>query len=262
MMICPICHHVLMRELNSYTCIHKHSFDIAKSGYVNLWPGNHKGSGDDKEMVKARTLFLNTGHYQLFQQTLIDLTTNLKPSVLADVGCGEGYYTNALENCLDACDVYGFDVSKSALQHASRQNSRIHYIIASLSDLPLSDESVDVITDVFAPVDAQSFHRVLKQDGFLIKVGPGRQHLLEMKQVLYDKVYENDDAVAEYDGFAHAKRIVKTQQIELTSNLEIRSLFQMTPYYWKSPKQSAGKLKAMDDLPLTTQFCFDIYKRK
>ena len=262
MMICPICHHVLMREMNSYTCIHKHSFDIAKSGYVNLWPGNHKGSGDDKEMVKARTMFLNTGHYQLFQKTLIDLVKRANPSVLADVGCGEGYYTNALKQSLEACEVYGFDVSKSALQHASRQNAKIHYIIASLADLPLSNESVDVITDVFAPVDAKSFHRVLKPGGQLIKAGPGRQHLLEMKQVLYEKVYENDDAIIAYDGFEHVERIVKTQQSELTSNPEIQSLFQMTPYYWKSPKQTADVLKAMELLTVQTQFCFDVYKRK
>lgn len=262
MLICPICHHVLMQERNSYICIQRHCFDIAKSGYVNLRPGNHKGSGDDREMVQARTFFLNTGHYQLFQQTLIDLVKSAEPSVLADVGCGEGYYTDAMAHAFSNCEVYGFDVSKSALQHASKQNSKIHYILASLANLPLSDESVDIITDVFAPVDAKSFYRALKPGGTLIKAGPGKAHLLEMKQVLYDKVYENDDIIQEYEGFHHEERILKSQRIELSSKQEIQALFQMTPYYWKSPKKTAAILNALDNLSVQTQFCFDRYKRK
>lgn len=39
---CPLCHQPLSREKNSYICPQRHQFDMAKEGYVNLLPVQHK----------------------------------------------------------------------------------------------------------------------------------------------------------------------------------------------------------------------------
>lgn len=41
---CPLCHASLMRSDKSYRCPQGHQFDMAKEGYVNLLPVQHKRS--------------------------------------------------------------------------------------------------------------------------------------------------------------------------------------------------------------------------
>ena len=62
---CPVCKGKLKREGNALHCEKNHSFDFSRSGYVNLLQSNKMHSkmpGDNKEMVAARTRFLNAGY--------------------------------------------------------------------------------------------------------------------------------------------------------------------------------------------------------
>src|SRR5690554_7060145 len=55
------------RRSSDLICPNRHSFDIARQGYVNLLPVQQKRSrhpGDSKAMVVARSRFLNSGIYQ------------------------------------------------------------------------------------------------------------------------------------------------------------------------------------------------------
>ena len=71
---CPLCHQPLSREKNSYICPQRHQFDMAKEGYVNLLPVQHKRSrdpGDSAEMIQARRAFLDAGHYQPLRDAIV-----------------------------------------------------------------------------------------------------------------------------------------------------------------------------------------------
>lgn len=47
---CPVCREPLQRQEKQYRCKSGHSFDIARSGYVNLLLDNGRGRhGDDKD---------------------------------------------------------------------------------------------------------------------------------------------------------------------------------------------------------------------
>ena len=92
---CPLCGKALMRDNRTYRCPSGHSFDIAKEGYVNLLPANRQHSdspGDDREMVRSRTLFLDGGWYAPLRETLCDMVSaaTAENAVLLDAGCGEG----------------------------------------------------------------------------------------------------------------------------------------------------------------------------
>ena len=69
-MICPNCKQKLQKIDNSYKCINNHSFDISKQGYVNLLL-NTSNSGDNKEMINARSIFLQKGYYSLFGRQMV-----------------------------------------------------------------------------------------------------------------------------------------------------------------------------------------------
>ena len=64
--ICPVCGEKLEISGKSYICTKRHTFDMAKSGYVNLLPTNNSGTvhGDNKLMLRARREFLEKGYYK------------------------------------------------------------------------------------------------------------------------------------------------------------------------------------------------------
>ena len=73
---CPLCHARLTRSDKSFICPQGHQFDMAKEGYVNLLPVQHKRSrdpGDSAEMMQARRAFLDAGHYQPLRDTVASI---------------------------------------------------------------------------------------------------------------------------------------------------------------------------------------------
>ena len=70
---CPVCAGALEKRAGAYLCPKNHSFDIAKSGYVNLLLNSSQGHhGDDKLMVRARRDFLDKGYYDRFIAAVAD----------------------------------------------------------------------------------------------------------------------------------------------------------------------------------------------
>ena len=101
--LCPICGDVLVQQDRSFVCSHRHSFDIARQGSVNLLAGKPPAVGDNREMIAARRRFLGGGHYAPFCQTIVEIATaHAKGGMLLDAGCGEGYYTEALAKHFEA----------------------------------------------------------------------------------------------------------------------------------------------------------------
>ena len=92
---CPICSEPLGREGNSLVCPNRHSFDIARQGYVNLLTVQQKHSldpGDTRQQVLARREFLEAGYYAPISDALnhAALRCHAQGEIL-DIGCGEGY---------------------------------------------------------------------------------------------------------------------------------------------------------------------------
>lgn len=260
MLICPKCKSQLSKSEKTYHCIHGHSYDIAKSGYVNLVLGNQKVSGDSQEMVKARTLFLELGYYQPLLDALVGLVEVLKPTKVVDAGCGEGYYTKQIHSALEGSEMIGFDLSKFAVHEASKKDKKTTYAISSIFDMPIGDKSVDLLLNIFAPTPVDEFKRILRGNGHLIKVGPAPEHLMELKEVLYDNVYENEveflhDANLE---LVESKKVISKVRIDDTS--VINALFMMTPYYWKTSKEAAERLNELAELTVTIAFTMDVYQ--
>lgn len=233
-----------------------HSFDLARSGYVNLYRSNHPGHGDNKTMVQARTRFLESGAYGFLRERLREFTEMYRPETLADLACGEGYYTRQLA----APDKCGIDLSKDALNHAAKADKKTRYLLASIFSLPLEDEAVDFVLTCFAPFAKDEIERVLKPGGHFLFVTPGEDHLLEMKQVLYEHPYRNRRK--ELD--THLRKIhEETIQSTFTpSEEERKALFLMTPYAYKTGTGGEQRLFAERDLTITAQFVIRIYEKE
>lgn len=137
-----------------------HCFDRARSGYVNLLLANRmhaKLPGDNREMVAARSRFLEGGYYAPLQNALCEQVLAFLPQmqapVLLDSGCGEGYYTaavaHAVHQAAPGASVLGADISKAALSAAAKRTKEAAFAVASAFALPVPDDSVDILTSVF-----------------------------------------------------------------------------------------------------------------
>ena len=65
-LLCPICGETLINDDRRWVCPRRHSFDIARQGYVNLLAVQQKHSlhpGDTRQQVLARRSFLDGGFY-------------------------------------------------------------------------------------------------------------------------------------------------------------------------------------------------------
>lgn len=268
--ICPVCGEDLSECKTDFFCQNNHHFDKAKSGYVNLLLPNRKNSkipGDNKLMVNARSSFLEKGYYlpladEICHLSSLFLKNNPYPNIL-DAGCGEGYYTQHVYEALKQVskpNILGIDISKFALNKAAKRSKEISYAVGSIFHLPVANQSCDLLLNLFAPYCKDEFLRVLKADGFLFMIIPGTKHLWELKQAIYNSPYQNEVKDYTLDGF----RLVEVQKINtsifLSCNEDIKNLFTMTPYYYKTSVESMEKLQNLSSLKTKIEFEILVYQ--
>lgn len=258
MLICPVCGNNLIKNERAYICEKNHSFDMAKEGYVNLLAGKHKAGeliGDNRDMARARRTFLEKGYYDFLADELCKyINENDK---LLDISCGEGYYTDYMRRKTGA-DVSGFDISKEMIRLAAKKYKEVNFFVANIARIPVQSESIDVAVQICAPFSEKEFARILKKDGILLSVVPGKRHLWGLKEILYENPYENNEDSAEYDCLKKVDSVTINAKVTLSGQEEIMSLFAMTPYYYKTSEKDRQKLENTDSL--TTELEFVIRK--
>ena len=275
LLICPCCKNILTRVDNSFKCINKHSFDIATKGYVNLLLANQKHSldpGDSKDSILSRKAFFMHDYYHLLKKTIKETIIkyiNKESFNFIDLACGEGYYTNYIHKELSnnyKINTIGVDISKQAIIEAcnkKRQDNlnNINYVIANLFNLPFIDNYFDIALNCFAPIDENEFNRILKSKGLFLRILPDKDHLLGLKEILYENVILNQMKELNLKGFSLIDTIYVKDNIHLKNKEEIQELFKMTPYYYKSPKKGKDKLNLINELDTIISFVILVYQK-
>ena len=262
-LICPICGKPLQRYEREYRCEDRHSFDIARQGYVNLLTVQQKRSlhpGDTREQVLSRRAFLEEGFYAPIAQTLRDTARELGvQGPILDIGCGEGYYSSALASALDA-ELTGLDISKEAVRCAAAKYKNALWICATAAHLPLADRSAGIVTSLFALTMPEEFRRVLKEDGLYFQVLAAQDHLLGLKNIIYPELkLKEKDSVPELPGFA----LVRSVPIRFSFTVrgqQVQNLLSMTPHVYRISKEGAARLAATEELTDTASCLLNVYR--
>ncbi len=193
---CPICKGDLYVVNNQCVCNNKHSFDVAKKGYVNF----ALAKGDlfyNASLFQSRKKMMHYGLFdELIHQTFLRVEKySFFCNSLIDVGCGEGYYLSHLVEKLNAklTYVFGVDLSKDAISLATSESQSITWFVADLTNIPCKDETMDVLLNVFTPANYVEFFRVLKKEALLIKIVPCKNHFIELRQALHLEEYDLDN---------------------------------------------------------------------
>jgi len=194
---CPICRLDLDPGDRSLVCARGHSFDLARSGYINLMGGRSRrpsGGGDSRAQLERRDAFLRGGHFYFIWQSIIRRLAVAKSIGLGkqlqvlDAGSGTGYHlgkiVDHLSGAFDApCTGLGIDISKEAARIASRRRRHLAFVVSNLwVEWPICDASVDLVINIFAPKNFREMARVLRPGGLLAIAYPGSGHLAELRR--------------------------------------------------------------------------------
>ena len=233
---CPICQKNLTLVETSLKCSNRHSFDLAKFGYVNLAPQIKQSANYDKENFQNRQQILEAGFYQAILEAISELLASSETSTtVLDIGCGEGFYSRKLQDSHSDKTFYAFDISKDSVQIAAKSepNWAVNWFVGDLARLPIKNASMDILLDIFSPANYGEFHRVLSKDGILIKVIPTKNHLKEIRQMVQDQLTKKDYSNQDIKEHFQEHFIIQSRQIaSLTKPItaeQRQALLSMTP---------------------------------
>lgn len=272
---CPLDGAPLRRSGASWRCPAGHCFDIAAQGYTNLLPVQDKRSrdpGDSKEMVAARRRFLESGAYEqiaaaVSHAVLADLPPTPDLSCL-DAGCGEGYYLRQLADAAEqrsgqgTLALIGLDISKWAVLAAAKRDKRANWIVGSNANLPVPTAALDRVLCMFGfPVYAE-FARVLKEDGLLLQIDAGPDHLRELREIIYPVLKaERAAAMVMPEGFTLESSETIRYPLDLVGQMQIADLLAMTPHLYRATAEGRAKAAALTALTVTVDVRLNCFRR-
>ena len=263
--VCPKCGLPLVENGISALCPKKHSFDRARAGYYNLLLSASGGThGDNAQMVEARRAFLDTGAYKPLSDKVSELAAKyIFCGAVLDIGCGEGYYTDAIYRALSGrgVTVSAFDISREACKRAARRNREIELAVARAYKMPVADGSFSGAVNMFSPLAAEEVFRALMPGGIFIMAVPGENHLFGLKREAYKTPYKNELSDTAITGFELIDTAHIEYNLELRTNAEVRSLFMMTPYAYRTPSEDKARVLSLSSLVTEVDFWVFVYKK-
>jgi 23S rRNA (guanine745-N1)-methyltransferase len=200
-------------------CAKGHSFDIARSGYMNVLQPQDRRSrqpGDSAAAVTARRRLHDLGVTgPLLREVSGMLGTSPQDTVL-DAGCGEGFYLGSLA-AHGGFEAAGMDISLPAIEVAVRRYPDCQWIVANADRfVPYDDQSFSVVLSITARMNEAEFRRVLRHKGRLLVAVPAPDDLIELRGAGRDRVARTLEAFS--TGFKLLNRQRATTGADLDSH--------------------------------------------
>jgi 23S rRNA (guanine745-N1)-methyltransferase len=219
MLLCPVrgCRLALVRDEKRALCARGHSFDVARSGYLNLLQPQERRSkqpGDTTATVAARRRLHDRGVTDPLRRAVADILAASARDMVLDAGCGEGYYLGNLA-AETGCDAHGIDIAIVAIDAAARRYRRYEWVVANADRwVPYADGSFTRVMSITGRMNPSEFRRVLRDDGRLLVAVPSPDDLVELRGTGRDRVART---VADFSpGFALSDR----RRVSTTADLD------------------------------------------
>ena len=218
MFLCPVrgCHLALSRHERRLACERGHSFDVARSGYINLLQPQDRRSrrpGDTAAAVAGRRRIHDLG----VTRPLLDgiaATVGASPAdTVLDAGCGDGFYLGELAR-MAGFRAHGVDISVAAIDAAARRYPEGEWIVANADRfLPYAPESFSLLLSITARMNPAEFRRVLRDSGRLLVALPAPDDLIELRGAGRDRTARTVEAFAGAFSLAEHRRVTTTADL-------------------------------------------------
>ncbi|MGG4442457.1 putative RNA methyltransferase [Brevibacillus fortis] len=262
---CPICqasmHNV---PATSLVCNNHHSFDLSKHGYVHLAARTYK-TKYDKQMFAARRAIGEQGFFDPLYAVLSEVilhTTEPEENQMyvLDAGCGEGYHlTQVRQRVMQTSQIpfigVGVDLAKEGVMLAAKSDPEVVWCVGDLTKAPFADRQFHYILNLLSPSNTDEFHRLLADDGRMIKVIPAANYLRELREALYQETpktqYTNHRTI---DHFQASFQLIGKERVQYQFRLDERSLsslLQMTPLAWGAAPEQLERVSDLAGVDVT-----------
>ncbi len=198
-------------------CPRGHSFDIARSGYINLLQPQDRRSkqpGDTAGAVKARRRLHDRGDMQPLLRAVAETLSASAGDIVLDAGCGNGDYLGSLAGEV-GFDAHGVDISIPAIDRAARRYPKCQWVVANADRfIPYADRSFSIVLSITARMNASEFRRVLRDDGRLLVAIPAPDDLIELRGAGRDRVPRTVETFAKHFALASHRRATTTADLD------------------------------------------------
>ena len=219
MLLCPVrhCHMALVLMERRLLCPRGHSFDVARSGYVNLLQPQERRSkqpGDTAAAIAARRRLHDRRVTEPMLRAIAETIVASPSDIVLDAGCGEGFYLGTLAGEI-GFDAHGLDISVPAVDAAARRYPECKWIVANADRfVPYADRSFSIILSITARMNAGEFRRVLRDDGRLLVAVPAPDDIIELRGAGRDRVAHTVEI------FKYNFKLVGRRRVATAANLD------------------------------------------
>src|SRR3954468_24668924 len=215
MLLCTVrtCHQPLVREERRMICARGHSFDVARSGYINLLQPQDRRSkqpGDTTDAVAARRRLHDRGVTAPLRDAIAAMANVKSDDDVLDAGCGDGFYLGSLD-----CDAHGVDISLPAIEAAAKRYPDCEWIVANADRfVPYDDATFTRVLSITARMNSSEFRRVLRDDGRLLIAIPAPDDLIELRGVGRDRIDRTIET------FVNEFTLLEQRRVSTTADLD------------------------------------------
>ncbi len=219
MLVCPVrdCHLPLAREERRLVCPREHSFDVARSGYVNLLQPQDRRSkepGDSAATVAARRRLHDRGVTEPLLRAIAEIVHAGASDVVLDAGCGDGFYLGSLAR-QTGFDAHGIDISIPAVDAAAKRYPDCEWIVANADRfVPYVDGAFSLVLSITARMNSAEFRRVLRQNGRLLVAIPAPEDFIELRGIGRNRVIQTQETFGQHFTMIDRQRVTTTAEFD------------------------------------------------
>jgi 23S rRNA (guanine745-N1)-methyltransferase len=219
MLVCPVrnCRLSLTRDGQRLLCERGHSFDVARSGYINLLQPQDRRSnqpGDTIAAVQARRRLHDRGVSRPLLDAIAEILAASGDDVVLDAGCGDGFYLGSLA-CQTGCSAHGVDISVPAIEAAARRYPECEWIVANADRfVPYAERFFSIVMSITARMNTHEFRRVLRDDGRLLIALPAPDDLIELRGSGHDRTARTIQEFAPSFALADRRSVTTTADLD------------------------------------------------
>lgn len=256
-LLCPVrgCRRPLTRDPRRLICSRAHSFDVARSGYVNLLQAQDRRAaqpGDGAATVQARGRVIARGFEAPITDRIAGLVTVDPTDAVLDVGCGEGHHLAVIAERF-GCEGHGLDISVVAIEAAAKRRPDLHWVVANADRfLPYANASFRLVMSITAQRNPEGFRRVLRDDGALLLVVPAPDDLIEARELILGEGIERDRVEKAIAAFAPLFVLDRHERIRHAVRLDAAAVRDVMAGSYRAGRASRrAKLAEISELDVT-----------